>query len=512
MAIRPMRNIVCEENYPVVSTNKGKVRGYVDDGIFCFRGIPYAKAKRFRMPEAVADWEGVKDAFNYGTACPLMTYSLEGWHAENELMGIRRTPYFSEDCQNLNVWSPTINPDTRKPVMVWFHGGGFAGGSSTELYSYDGWELSRFGDVVVVTVNHRLNMIGFMDLSEYGEQYKYSGNAGIADLVAALRWVRDNIKNFGGDPDNVTIFGQSGGGGKITTLMQTPSADGLYHKAIIQSGVLAGGRKRVDSPEMVSRMLELLDISRESIEQIESIPYETLAKALKQAVAETNGNLLDWNPKEDGEFYLGSFDRVGFRRETAGVPVIVGTNLAEFDPIPSGRKDYWSNEKKNQLLRDKYAESFETVKDAFTATYPKLDYSYAVCVDTYFRRATINFVQKRIEMTDAPVYQYMFTFETPLFGGQLPGHSGELPFMFHNACYTEFACKPGVSERLQDEMAGAWAAFAWTGQPNAPQLPHWHPVTSSESVCMMFGDTTGECNLDDGRLLALVESNRKYPG
>lgn len=148
---------------------------------------------------------------------------------------------FSEHCQNLNIWTPSIDPEAKKPVMVWLHGGGFFGGCSTQLYSYEGWEMSHNYDVVIVTVNHRLNMLGFLDLSEMGEEYKNSGNLGMADLVEALRWVKRNIAAFGGDPDNVTIYGQSGGGGKVSTLMQMPSADGLYHRAIIQSGVMRSG-------------------------------------------------------------------------------------------------------------------------------------------------------------------------------------------------------------------------------------------------------------------------------
>lgn len=241
MNIREKKGFVCEEDYPVVQTTEGKLRGYVDGDVFCFRGVDYAWAERFQMPEPPKSWEGIQDALDYGYGCPEMSYSLKGKSPKGQFMVPQRFWSISEHCQNLNIWTPSIDPEAKKPVMVWFHGGGFFGGCSTQLYSYEGWGMSHNYDVVIVTVNHRLNMLGFLDLSELGEEYRNSGNLGMADLVEALRWVKRNITAFGGDPDNVTIYGQSGGGGKVSTLMQMPSADGLYHRAIIQSGVMRSG-------------------------------------------------------------------------------------------------------------------------------------------------------------------------------------------------------------------------------------------------------------------------------
>ncbi|MFQ7749118.1 MAG: carboxylesterase family protein, partial [Eubacteriales bacterium] len=219
------KKFVCSTTEPVVSTKAGKVRGFCVDGTYTFHGIKYADADRFQMPRPVEPWDGVKDALSYGYVSPM----LDKETAVGEIMVPHRYWPKDENCQYLNIWSQSLCEEAKKPVMVWLHGGGFSAGSSIEQMAYDGENLSKFGDVVVVTLNHRLNILGYLDLSPYGEKYKNSGNAGNADLVAALQWVHDNIAAFGGDPENVTIFGQSGGGGKVSSLMQTPAADGLFH-------------------------------------------------------------------------------------------------------------------------------------------------------------------------------------------------------------------------------------------------------------------------------------------
>ncbi|MCF0128302.1 MAG: carboxylesterase/lipase family protein, partial [Pseudobutyrivibrio sp.] len=230
------KSVISNPDFPVVETTKGKLRGLLEDDVFIFRGVQYAKAKRFQMPQEVDAWEETREAIVFGPVCPEMhtpiahdQYNVPHYHYVQD-----------EECHYLNIWTKHIDASAKKPVMFWIHGGGYFSGSSIELYAYDGYELCDFGDVVVVSVNHRLNCIGYLDLSAYGDEYKYTGNLGQVDLVAALRWVHENIEAFGGDPDNVTIMGQSGGGGKVSALLQTPSAMGLFHKAVIQSGLFEG--------------------------------------------------------------------------------------------------------------------------------------------------------------------------------------------------------------------------------------------------------------------------------
>ena len=219
----------------VVRTAKGQVAGYIQGGVYIYKGIPYAKAERFRAPEETDEWDGIRSCRQYGPVCPQP--ARQGWANDEIAFAFNwNDGWSSEDCLRLNVWTPNIADSGKRPVMVWLHGGGYTAGSGQELPSYDGSSLAASEDVVVVTVNHRLNVLGFLDLSAFGEKYASSGNAGMLDIVAALKWVRNNIAAFGGDPSNVTIFGQSGGGGKVTTLLAMPSAKGLFHKAIVQSG------------------------------------------------------------------------------------------------------------------------------------------------------------------------------------------------------------------------------------------------------------------------------------
>lgn len=262
------------DSLPVVETKAGKLRGYQWEGTYIFKGIRYARAKRFQLPEEAEPWEGVREAASYGFVCPMLTRD----NPQGELLVPHRYWPQDEDCLSLNIWSQSLDRSAKKPVLFWIHGGAFSMGSSIEQKAYNGENMSKYGDVVVVTVNHRLNILGYFDMSPYGEKYAGSANAGQADLVAALLWVRDNIEAFGGDPGNVTIFGQSGGGMKVSGLMQTPEADGLFHKGMIMSGV-AGDilpYSTGDSRPLIRAMLEELGLTEDEAGRLETIPYHDL--------------------------------------------------------------------------------------------------------------------------------------------------------------------------------------------------------------------------------------------
>ena len=238
-----MKKVIRTPDFPIVRTKQGKLHGYQEDDVFHFYGIRYGRAERFQLPEPEPKWDGIRDAKSYGYICPLMP---EEEQQEDSPMSAPGNSFemqhvywpMKEQCLYLNVWTKHLEKSAKKPVMVWLHGGGFSCGSSIEIPAYNGHNLCDYGDVVIVNLNHRLNCLGFLDLSSFGENYKYSGCAGMADVVLALQWVKENIEVFGGDPDNVTVAGQSGGGGKAAILMQMPPADGLYHKVISQSGAL----------------------------------------------------------------------------------------------------------------------------------------------------------------------------------------------------------------------------------------------------------------------------------
>ena len=276
-------------NPPVVQVRAGKLRGFRDGRILTFLGVPYAQAERFGMPQALTAWDDIKGAQSFGPVCPIPQQTSVGI---DDFVFPHRYWVESENCQVLNIWTQNLTPSAKKPVMVWMHGGGFTNGSAMESYAYDGKSLSEFGDVVVVSVNHRLNIIGTLDLSAYGAAYADSRNTGMADLVASLQWVHDNIATFGGDPANVTIFGESGGGAKVSTTLAMPPAHGLFHKAIIQSGPSIKAVERVDAAGVAERLMARLNIAPVDVHKLQTVDV----RALIEAAAAASRVLYAWRP------------------------------------------------------------------------------------------------------------------------------------------------------------------------------------------------------------------------
>ncbi len=485
------RKFICMPDYPVVETKQGKLRGFVLDDIFSFRGVQYAKAARFHMPEDPDCWEGIKDATNYGAISPTMNSPVPA----GEILIPHRFWPDSEHCQNLNIWTTSIDKDAKKPVVVWYHGGGYADGSSLEQVAYEGDELAKFGDVVVVTVNHRLNILGFLDLSAYGEEYENSANAGIADLVASLKWIKENIAGFGGDPDNVTIFGQSGGGGKVCTLLQTPAAEGLFHKAILMSGG-AGLMKMgepVDHKEIVDIMLS--ELGFDSVKKLEKINYRLLVKAFNRACKKA-GKTPGWEPKANG-WYVGHPLEVGFTEFAKTVPTIVSSVIAEFGAMmpPTSAEALFPGHGKE-------------MEEAFQKVYPDKDASLVSKIDTWARPGILEFMKKRAESDPAaPGYNYVFTLQFEVLGGTPAWHCSDIPFVFHNSCRVGCCNIEGVTEKLESDMAGALVAFARTGDPNHEGMAKWRPFTKDDQATMYF-DVESECLAE--RDTELIELAQKY--
>lgn len=266
----------------IVTIESGQILGRIDNGVYTYLGIPYAKAERFQMPEKPDSWEGIKPCLVYKEVSPQVLPTTVG-NEKFWTVAPLSMEYQNENCQYLNVWSTDLEPETPKAVMVFFHGGGYSSGSATECVAQDLADMAKYGDVVTVSVNHRLNVFGFMDVSDYGEEYKYSGNAGVGDMIAALEWVRDNIAQFGGDPENVTIFGQSGGGGKVTTLLGVPAAKGLFHKAIAQSGVTSN-RSQESAKADTAAIMEYLGVT--TIDELLAVSTQELVDAYAADILE----------------------------------------------------------------------------------------------------------------------------------------------------------------------------------------------------------------------------------
>lgn len=484
----------CNKNEPVVKTEKGWLRGLYFDGVYQFRGIRYAKAKRFQMPEEVERWDGVADATSYGYNCPAHVFPKQ--IPQDEAILPHRFWVESEHCQYLNVWTNTLDSGAKKAVMVWLHGGGYSDGSAVDLCCYDGANLAKFDDVVLVSLNHRLNVFGHLDMSDFGPEYKNSVNAGMADIVAALRWVRDNIAAFGGDPDNVTVFGQSGGGGKVAALGQIPGADGLYHKAIIMSGVIPDDNMlvhtTVPAKQIVLEILHELGLEEGELEAFLAVPEVILVRAVERACINlTNaGYEIGWGPKKN-DWYLGCMQDYGTTPYFGRVPVMVGTTLTEFGrPDGIEEKKRLSVAERENAIRSRFGEEAgEKLLRLFRSAYPKVNEAYAGSVDTFFRMDTLRYVRKKAAQSAAPVYLYLMAAEFDYQGGTAAWHSADIPFVFHNADITPVCHASDAVRELETAFSEAFTSFAKHGVPGSRLLPLWEPCTAEHLKTMVFDRT-----------------------
>ncbi len=478
------RQFVCDDS-TVVQTVAGKLQGFKLDSTYIFEGIKYADAKRFQSPVPVQPWDGVKTATSYGYVCPLLYQESP----EGEVMVPHRYWPMDENCQYLNVWTQSIDPEAKKPVMVWLHGGGFTAGSSIEQVAYDGENMSKYGDIVFVSLNHRENILGYLDLSYYSDKYANSANVGTEDMVAALRWIRDNIRQFGGDPDNVTLMGQSGGGMKIWTLMQTPAADGLFHKGIIMSGVLDGIMIEDSTPEISQAIMAELGISENEVEKLETVPYNVLAATHCKLYMkfDKERKYAGINPSKSA-FYCGEPRANGFTEHAKTIPIIIGTNFAELS-FGAGVKNKasLSEEEITAMIVDKYGADYaEKMIPLFKEAYPRKNLADLLYLDPYFRTPTREFIDAKAQHQEAPTWAYLFAFELPLNGGTLSFHCSDIPFALHNTSLVPGSNVPGASDKMENEMFSAWVSFARYGNPNCPALPEWPACTPGDEPTMIF--------------------------
>ena len=506
--------VIANEKTAIVKTQYGDIRGFIHDGIYNYKGVQYARAERFQAPEPPEPWQGVKTALSDVKVCPIDTPNLLS--DEVEFAQAHHWGFETEDCLRLNIWTPAIKDGKKRPVMVWLHGGGYSGGSSIELPFYDGENLSRTGDVVVVSVNHRLNVLGFLDLSAYGQKYALSGNVGIVDLVAALTWVNGNIAGFGGDPGNVMIFGQSGGGGKVSTLLAAPSARGLFHRAAVQSGSLTSFGDQKASRELAAEVLAHLKIQPAEVDEIQKVPYRQLITAANAAVRAVRdrrqkaggpaagGLSLGWAPVVDGNFLPYQGDDPRAIAISQNVPVLVGSNRTEF--AASAMRGA-SAQDVDAALAKRYGAKKDAFVQTFKKAYPMLTApEYMVQVDLMFRPMVVRQATARVEAKAAPVYMYLFAWEAPVLDGMFKSmHCLEIPFVFNSIDYAQYHTGAGPEAyALAAKVSRAWVQFARTGNPNHPGLSIWTAFTPQNGATMVIDNKSEVRNNHDKDLLAVI--------
>lgn len=503
----------------IVATMAGKVVGFIRHGIYTYKGIPYGDAtggpNRFKPPLKPKSWEGVRSCRSYGPIAPQVVarrnFGDEAGFLSNWDDGLQRMygAGADENCLCLNVWTPGIGDGKKRPVLMWLHGGGFDAGSSHEMPCYNGENLAHRGDVVVVSINHRLGVLGFIDLSGYGDQYKSAGNAGMLDIVAALEWVRDNIAEFGGDPNRVTVFGQSGGAGKVSVLLGMPTAKGLFHRAIVQSrGDALSPVLPEDARRLADQVVAELGLSKETIDKIQTVPFTDVINAGRSAIK----NL--WTPPAQGAYpayHLDTFDigqplftpvldgviipeQTSYPRASevsADVPLMIGSTLNEtFYATSHPEYELMSEAELEHEVRRTFGDRAPQVIRAFRNRTPnaKPFDLWSQIGASFFRDNTLKMATAKAALGRAATYVYWFWWKTPILDGRPRAfHTAELPFCFANTDLCDTWTGGGDDARmLAGNVSDAWINFARSGDPNHPGIPHWKVFSPETMPTMIF--------------------------
>jgi len=481
----------------IVTTKAGRIRGLLVDRVQTFKGVPYgastAGARRFLPPIDATPWTGIREAFAFGPRCPqAIAPFVPEWQP------LTGTEPMSEDCLHLNVWTPAVTTGAKRPVMVWLHGGGYTGGSPAAL-PYDGANLARRHDVVVVSITHRLNVFGFIHLAAIGgERFAEASNAGQKDIIAGLEWVRDHIDRFGGDPKNVTIFGQSGGAGKVSTLLGMPAAQGLFHRAIAQSGSAVTSMPADTATMNAEALMSRLGLKAAQADELQRLPVDQVIAAL-QAPGGGRGGFAT-SPVVDGTSLPHDVFSPAATTLSAGVPLLIGST--ETEVTWSVGTDYTEPtdaaalaQRLTRSLRVDVVKA-RTLVDTYRNGRPHaslLDLALIIETDaSQFRTGVDLEAERKSAAGGAPVYMYRFQWYSPVSGGRLRAmHCMDIPFAFDNVENSRSIVGTGADRQaLADRISSAWVAFARTGDPthagSSTGLPAWTPFTGDARLTMIL--------------------------
>lgn len=506
---------------PIAETMSGKIRGAAVDGVNVFKGVPYGAPTggraRFMPPRKPEPWAGIRAAEAWAGHAPQFPPDRKQRPEFAGLGGARDAVPESEDCLTLNVFTRGLGDGGKRPVMVWYHGGAIAYGSANTP-RLDGSSLAAHHDVVLVTVNHRLNILGHLHLAELGgPEYAQSGNAGALDMLASLQWVRDNIEHFGGDPGNVTIFGQSGGGGKVSTLLAMPAARGLFHRAIVMSGSAIRLTDRERAAKLADAVLAEVGLSRTQLGELQMLPFRQLIAAIAPAqkkVGPSSSALFDrydFGPVVDGAMLPAHPFDPAATAVSAEIPVLVGGVKDEMAIYLAPDDRVWERKLTEDELRARIATVAAGATDRVVSTYRKLfpnatpsDHLISILTDSNHRLRSITLAERKAAQGRAPVWLYSFDWETPVFGGRLKAfHALDVPFVFETVDAVGWTDRGEVAHDLSRRIAATWTAFARTGNPDNPAIPHWPAYTASERATLVL-DRNRRVDNDYGREARLL--------
>ena len=496
----------------VVETASGSVQGSIVEEVLAFKTIPYAAsaagANRFLPPQPLAPWSGVRDCSEFAGHAPQAGLRPPTRPELEDFSGPPDTSPETEDCLTLNVWTPGCDPAARRPVMVWLHGGAFAYGNANAP-RLRGSRLAARNDVVVVCVNHRLNIFGHLDLSAFGgEPFRLSGNAGTLDMVAALEWVRDHIAAFGGDPAKVTIFGESGGGAKVSTLLSMPRAKGLFHRAIIQSGAAVRLRTKDRALALTECVLRHLGSAAATTASLQAVAVADLLAAVEpaqKALGPSPTPLFDrypFGPVVDGDVLPAQpFDPVA-SEIMADIPLIIGDMKDETANFLAVVDAVWDR----SLTEAEFRQRVEAVAGGnagraialYERLYPELNPAerlIALTTDSNFRIRSLVLAQRRAALRRGPVWMYSFEWETPVLGGRLKApHAMDVPFVFNTLDLTDATGSQRDAQALADTMSAVWTAFARNGRPDHASIPAWPTYDAQTRATLMLSKV---CRVDN---------------